>query len=296
MREFVKRAASVLVASVLVLGGLGLAGCGSNDPKNAQELLGRYMANESHDNYHCDFNMDYKISMFGQDIPIVLAFSMDMAGDNGHGTLNTDAMGRATESELYIQKENDKYAQYSKGKDDDTWIKTSTNARNAADSVVNDALLSDAEFAKIDEGYTLTVPGDKFMEALSASGLNVTEMFSQLGGEKTVADAFKDSSAVYTFNKDCLLTDLVFIVNFEYSYGEDASTINDETISLKITMDMDMSMKLSDYGTIDEAKVAVPDDVKKNAVNTGDLNEELAELVSGNESSNAESTNEESSD
>ncbi len=294
MREFVKRAASVLVASVLVLGGLGLVGCGSSGPKNAQQLLERYMANENHDNYHSDFNMDYKISMLGQDIPIVLAFTIDMAGDNGHGTLNMDAMGRATESELYVQKEDDKYVQYTKGKDDDTWTKTSVDVRNFTDSVVNDELLSDAEFNKVNEGYTLSVSGDKFMEALSASSLNVTELFSQLGGEETMADAFKNSKAVYTFNKDCLLTNLVFMVNFEHSYGEDASATDGETTSLTITMDMNVSMELSDYGTVEEAKVAVPDEVKKNAVNTGDLNEELAELVSDNESDSAESSNEES--
>lgn len=268
----------------------GLVGCGSSEPKNAKELLERYMANQNHDNYHCDLGMDYEISMFGQAIPITLAFNIDMAGDTGHGNLSKDAMGRDTESELYVQKEDDKYVQYSKNKDDEKWTKTSIDVRNVTDSIVNGKLLNDAEFAKTDEGYTLAIPGNTFMEALSASGMNVTEIISQLGGEAKVADSFKNTNAVYTFNKDCLLTDLTYVVNFVYSYGGDASAIENETISPKITMHMNLNMKLSDYGTIDETKVTVPEDVKKNAVNTGNLFEELTGLVNGEESTNEGAT------
>jgi hypothetical protein len=50
-------------------------------------------------------------------------------------------------------------------------------------------------------------------------------------------------------------------------------------------MKIDMKITISGYGSVDASKVALPDDVKANAVENADLTSDITSLLNGDEGS-----------
>lgn len=281
MFTFGKRAAAFIAASALALSGLAGCGGGPAEPTNAQELLERFEQAENHDNFHAVLDYDVEMNVLGQSIPITIKMDMDCAGEAAHGDLTMSGMGQEMASELYVEKDGDTYMQYSStGEGDDvTWAKSEVDS-SAIESLTDEELLADAEFAKTDDGYTLTVPGDKLMEAMAASGADMSELFDSLGDD-SLKDALADADAVYTFDSDCMLTGFTYDLDFDYDYSADADADADADSTAALTMNMKMSitMTVSDYGSVKAEDVAVPEDVKKSAGEASATIEEINPLA-----------------
>ncbi|MBR3226446.1 MAG: hypothetical protein IKF78_14120 [Atopobiaceae bacterium] len=293
MFEFGKRAACFAVAGTLALG--GLAGCGAQqqgssaaasssaapEPTTAMEVYERYEANPNHNNVHSDFTYNVELSLMGQAVDFSGTTTCDKVGDASHETNKIQAMGQDTTTEEYVEKTADgKFAHYSSADEDGktTWTKIISDVSDLDSLFVNKDMFKDAKLEKTDGGYKITVAGKDFSAALTRLGVNNSA--SMMGGDNALSYAFNNSEAVFTFDKDCLPTDL------NYAYSADAgaatsssssssasssSTTTEEAISVDASAKVDVKMKWTDYGKIDASKVAVPEDVKKNAVDGGEI-------------------------
>ena len=282
MHAFIKRAASIVFASALALGGLAGCNAGPAEPTNAKELMERFEATENHDNFHSDTDINCEISVLGQTVPVTAKMSMDSLGDAAYGTTTGEAMGQNISSETYVEKNGDKYTTYTSSGEgaDKVWTKTETDTGSLSSQIVSDKLLDGAEFAKTDAGYTLTIPGDKLLETISSSGMDLSSLVGN-SGDTSIMDSFKNADVVYAFDKSCLLQTVTYAVDIEYDYNLDNTdtTASDNTASMSMSMKLDLSMKVSGYGSVDAAKVTVPEDVKKDAVDLGNLSNEVTSLL-----------------
>lgn len=292
MNKLFKQVTAFLVAGIIALG--GLAACGQPEPASAKDIVDRFAAAANRDNYHADLTMDIDISLFGQAMTMSVKSGTDVAGDDAHGTTELSALGQNATYEVYVTKEGDKVVQYQSdtSKDEKSWVKSTLDSGYFTDSLMTQDILSEGEFAKTDTGYTITVPGEKFLSALSSSGVNLDSMLGNTNNE-TMKEALKDSKAVYTFDKDCMLTGCTFSAEFDYSYGNNDPDSSSDTAGFSISAGVKMTMNLtiSGYGSVDAAKVATPEDVKSAAIDTGTLEESLNQLTNlVNEDSTATET------
>ncbi len=258
----------MVIAGSLALAGLAGCGGGAKAPTTTKELVERYEATANKDNYHMD--MDYKIDLdlLGSTMTVDMKGAFDCAGKATHGTMTMNALGQNIEYEMYAEAQDSKYVQYMGTKigNETTWMSSALDTPFMTESLTKADLLADAEFATTDSGYTLTVPGEKLASALTSMGGG--EMLSSLGTD--ASEMFAGSKAIYTFDKDCVLNGLDFTMDYKYDAGGDASM----TVGLK----MALNAKISDYGKIDAASVAVPADVKSNAIDTDAISNSLESL------------------
>lgn len=292
MNRLFKQITAFLVVGIIALG--GLVACGQPEPTSTKDVIERYTAATNRDNYHADLTMDIDISLFGQAMTMSVKSATDVAGDDAHGTTEMSALGQNATYEVYVTKEGDKVVQYQSdtSKDEKSWVKTTLDSGYFTNSLMAQEILGEGEFAKTDNGYTITVPGEKFLSALSSSGVNLDSLLGSTNNE-TMKEALKDSTAVYTFDKDCMLTGCTFNAEFDYSYGNSDPDSSSDTAGFSISAGIKMSMNLtmSGYGSVDATKVATPEDVKSAAIDTGTLEDSLNELTNlVNEDSTATET------
>lgn len=279
-----KRLMKAVVAVALVL--TGLVGCSQApmapaEPQNAQELLKRWEEDPNNKNYHMDMSIDVTASFLGQTFKMPMKMVFDIAEENTHGTMEMDLSAMGTpkmESEIYIEKEGDKLYQYSSVENDGkkTWTKTSQESTDIARQFTSADLLGDAEFSKTEDGgYQLTIPAKKLLETLNSAD----SLESVMGGldEQAVKDALEDAKAVYTFDKDCrpqnVSLDIDITIDPTKSGSDsDTSADTDSNVQLDLTgkMQMALNLALSNFGGVDAASIAVPEDVKKSAVDMSD--------------------------
>lgn len=273
MSTMLSRIGCAVATGALVL--TSLVGCGGAqstpaepapdpEPTTAMELLERYNEQENKDNCHMDLNMDAKVTSGEFELPMGVSMSLDRAGDAAHGTTSI-AFGESVTSEMYLVKEEGKWAQYAQSPmDENSWTRTEVESSATTESLINEKLFKDAEFAKTDDGYTVTVSGDKIGDVLSTLGSN--DYSDMLGSDESdVSKALKEASIVYTFGKDFLVKSVAYDMNYNYQSGDENALLSlsaNSSISLKVTV--------SGYGTIDPSKVALPDEVKKSAQDSGE--------------------------
>lgn len=289
MTTFGKRLTSMLVAGSLAL--TGLVGCGQQaqpEPTSAQELIARYEENENHDNFHMDMDMTFAVDLFGAAMEMPIKGSFDVVGEDSHGTLSMDMSSLGIdkyEAETYMTKDGDSYVQYT-GVDEDgtkSWTTSTLESGSFTQELTSADLLKDAEFTKLEDAsvgaYQLTIPGTKFVEALSSMG---GETESLLGSEQeAMADALKDSEARFVFDKDCMLTSIA--MNLDMSYE------SEEAAEVSASIGLNTTMTLSNYGKIDAASVAVPEEVKNTATSQDEALQELGSLLGTEEKTEDES-------
>lgn len=276
MHEWGKRIVSMFAAGVLALG--GLAGCGAAgqpEPTTAKEVYERYEAAQNKDNYKMQMNYDMTVAAAGYEIPITMTMDMDVADKNGHGTMTTNTFGSESQNEVYMADEDGTYVQYIGTTEGDktTWARNEVDSAALADGIATAEMFEDAQMEKTDDGYKVTVPGDKILDVMGSMSGSSMDLSSILGeeGQQMLAESLKGSSIIYTFDKDCLLIGMTFDMSFEYSMGEVEGT----ELSMKLAMKMDAT--LSDYGTVDASTIAVPEEVKKEA--TSSIDDALTELT-----------------
>ena len=234
---------------------------------------------------HAVLKYDMALDLLGQSLEINTDTQFDIAGDAAHGNMkvSSEALGQSMEAEMYTEKaEGDKYTQYMSTTTDGTttWTKTTTDTAGLTNQLASKDLFKDAKLEKTDSGYKITVPGKSFSEVFSKMGMdNYTSM---MGDNQAFTDALEKSEAVYTFDKDCLLTGMEYSLNLNYgsdSAASSSSSSSEEAVELNASMKFDIKMTCSDYGKIDASKVAVPEDVKKSAVDGGETS--LSSLTGG---------------
>ena len=270
MRTLTQKVVTCLAGAALVLG--GLAGCGgAPEPKTTAEVVQRFNENKNHDNYHMDMTYDITMGILGQEVAVKVNYAMDAAGNDAHGTLSSSVLGQDIKSEMYLTKDGDKWAQYTSNGEgaEQTWSKATTDDSGISTSTIaSEDALKDGTFEKTDNGYKVTVAGDTFLD--SAGLKSVLGSTAESDAFKT---ALKDASAVYTFDKDCMLTDIQFTANANVEAAEGTGVMIDMKLSL--------NAKLSGYGSIDANSVKVPDTVKQNATDYGQLSNQLSQLLTG---------------
>lgn len=277
MGNFTRHFGCAIATGALVLA--GLAGCGGSrqaatepqaepEPTTAMELLERYNKQENKDNYHMAISMDMKVSMGEFELPVGVSMDIDRAKSDCYGTMSITSSltgDEPMESQMYITKSGESWTQYTSSDEGNTWISTDVESSTTSETLVNEKVFKDAEFAKADDGYTVTVTGDKIQDVLSSMGSN--DYTGMLGDDsQAMEDVFKQSKMVYTFNKDCLPTSVTFNMDYAAQTGEDENAL----ISLSGSMQLNMNVTFSNYGTVDASKVAVPAEVKESATSTGD--------------------------
>lgn len=286
MFAFAKRTATLVVAGTLALG--GLVGCGPAEPTNTQELLERYSHAENYGNYHAVLDCDIEVSLFGQTMPLTAKLDLNSFNDAAHGNMTTSIMGEEAQSEIYMEKDGEQFMQYvsTTSADETMWTKSELDGGSLTSELTSQDLLKDATFAKTDNGYTLTITGDKLFEAMEVSNNEMFSMLSQLGDD-SMKDELAAHDAVFTFDKDCMLTGIDYAFDYDYEYdasstqGGGSSDDSSDSSSLPLSMSTSMTIKVSidGYGTVKAEDVAVPDDVKKDAVDTGSLSESLTDIM-----------------
>lgn len=281
-----KRLVSAIATGALVLA--GLVGCGQaqngaapetaaapSEPASAQEVLDRWEADPNYKNYHTDMTAEMSATFLGQSMSMPIKLSLDVAGDNSHGTMEADLTGMGSEkmsSELYTEKDGDNYYQYTSAENGDqkSWYKTVQKDANLTEQLTSKKVMSEAEFSKTEDGgYQLSVPAEKLLEAMNDSD-EFSGMLQNMDNE-AMKNAISNSKAVFTFDKDCKPQKLTFVI--DYSLDSSGSGTDDQgssSGSMKVSFDIDFS----NFGGIDAESVKTPEDVKKTAVDTSTVTEE----------------------
>ena len=272
MREITRKLVGLTTSLALAF---GLAACGpaaQPDPTNAEELVARYEANENRDNYHGEGKLGMSISFLGMEMPMTGTMAIDTAGDNSYYV--TDITGEmfgesvTTKSESYSTREDKVFAVYTRTTDENgegEWTRGETDA----DSTLSSAMMSTeslkkAEFAATENGYTLTLNSADIDDLLNAVNVDTDDLVESLGKDFTATPS-DDTKVVYTFDKDCMPTNVTFKIGYDFKYTGETNDIIDLS-SMSMGVVVDLNMDFTGYGTVDAAKVTVPDDVKANAV------------------------------
>ena len=295
MSIFGKRAVSFALAGTLAFSSVGLVACGGNkaetpqettaadaattteatvaEPTTAAELVKLSREAENGDNFQAVMDMDMTISLGEQEVPTVTKMNIDWADGAAKGTGSTTAPGVDTpiSYDMYIEKEGDKYVTYT-GTDvtgQKTWTKQTADSTMFGDDMLDDSMLANATFAKSGTDYTITISGKDLMDALEKSGTNPMASVQNTAGSEEILKAFNESTAVFTYGSDYLFKSMNFAINTEIdlsSMAESAGATEEvDPAALKMGLKMDMTMTVSNYGSVDPTTVAVPADVKANA-------------------------------
>ena len=266
MKSISQRLWGIALAGMLAVGGLSACNMG---PTTTADLLAAYEKAENRDSYHSVSTVTLGSDDGDQ---IKIESTTDVAQDNSHSTTTADMFGISTTSEGYVEKaegEDAGYVSYTSVElaGAKLWAKSKTTAVSNVGALTDTTVLSDAEFAKTDTGYTLSVPAEKVYSALT--GTDVTyEGLKELAGEG-LADALNSSKATYTFDQNCLLTQISCPVTYEKT---------DEAGTVTSSVNLNFDFTVSDYGTIKAEDLAVPADVSGEAVDLDELHASITEF------------------
>ena len=266
MKSISQRLWGIALAGMLAVGGLSACNMG---PTTTADLLAAYEKAENRDSYHSVSTVTLGSDDGDQ---IKIESTTDVAQDNSHSTTTADMFGISTTSEGYVEKaegEDAGYVSYTSVElaGAKLWAKSKTTAVSNVGALTDSSVLADAEFAKTDTGYTLTVPAEKVYSALA--GTDVTyEGLKKLSAEG-LADALNTSKATYTFDQNCLLTQISCPVTYQDV---------DEAGNVKSSVNLNLDFTISDYGTIKAEDLAVPADVSGEAVDLDELHASITEF------------------
>lgn len=271
-----KKLTMLAAALALIIGMAGLvAGCGggSSEPQitdAASLAAANQEAQSTVESYHMDMdmNMDMTLRMDGiQEVmgtdsltmPMTMTMSMDSGKQTAHATSNTkmELMGQSLDqnAEMYIDIEN--AVTFSKAEGTEQWIKSQTDSsmsdmmNSMAD--MSAEMLSQADFAETDSGYTLTLDAAVMGEAIKET--NLFDSYSSAGMEFQEFN-IDGGELIYTFDKDSVLVTKIEMkaVNVK-ARGDMQGTVVDMQVPITTTLDY------SQYGEIDPEVYKIPEEV-----------------------------------
>lgn len=266
-------------------------------PETALELFELYQE-KYENNYHFTGHMDMTVGMklntaaaseegeevtegAGQDstmsltIPIQIGYDMDVLDKLSHGTMTMEMsmFGEAmnVEAEMYGDVSGDEPLVYTKTVSSEEDAESAEWTKSASDSSLmiptdDEASRKIMEKAQMTyeegTGYLVTIDTSTFMDNGSAGDL-FSEMSESSGLDpEALAAALADSVVTYTFDEDYKLTS-IRMDSFSFTMTDDGTQFGTPA---DISLSMEYQMDLTDYGTVTEEMVKVPEDIAASAV------------------------------
>lgn len=263
----IKRVVVILLAAVFAC---GLCGCTSfGAPATTEELLVRYVANENVSNFGATAQVNLSVKALGIRAAIPTTTTLRTANNTAHGTIEIDLSSLDTRNytmEFYAELLDDALNCYigTPSGESTTWKLWKIDMTSKIDIFTITELLSSSELTMIakssdpDICYELAVPLTKVL----ATTFDVTAGPAEVGGmdEQSMLDVVKDDKVRVGFTKDCLMRLI--------DTGTLVTVKNESTNNVQVQTGIDVSVTLDDYGAVDPAEVAIPDEVRSSAVRT----------------------------
>lgn len=249
---------------------LVLCGCSAfGAPASTGELLVRYVANENVDNFAAKANIGFSVNALGVRAAIPITADFRTANRVAHGTIEIDLSSldtRAYSMEVYAELLDDVLNCYigTPGDAGTTWKLWTVEMTEPIDISTVVDLLSSSELTIIAKdsdpqvSYELSVPTAKVMQ----TAFDVTAGPAEVAGmnEQDFLDAAGNDKIRVGFTKDCLMRSLLTDVMLNFKSAQ--------TNNVEVRTDIQVSVTLDDYGKVDPAEVAIPDDVRNRAIPT----------------------------
>lgn len=256
---------------------VSIPGIGSN-VSSASDVIEKYVENmEGSCNYHTDMDMEIGISADAQgmkiDLPIELSLSADVLDGDMHGDMNMSMsfMGQDMDQsmEMYVESGKHGSTMYTYDSEFGYWM-MSEDDKNAEAALSFGGLDPDdfedakMEYDKDKKAYTVTQEFGDFVDSNSVYDM-IGEMYDDMSGMMSmdyndILDAWEDAEVIYVFDKDFYLSS-VTVDGCEYS-----GTMSEDGTDVDLTVTLDLEVKFSDYGEIEDSDVEVPKKVKKDAI------------------------------
>ena len=265
-----KQLKRMLAALIALVFAFELSGCASfGAPATTEELLVRYVANPNVNNFTAEAKIGLNVNALGVRAAIPVTADIRTANNTACGTVEANLSALNTRNykcEFYAELLDDAincYIGTPKG-NETTWKLWKIDMRSKIDITTVTELLSSSELTLIAKdadpqvSYELTVPLSKVLDTC----FNVTAGINEIGGvdEQGLIDMVGNDRVRVGFTKDCLMRSI--------DVGVLATVKNAETNNVQVRMGIDVSMRLDNYGTVSSADVAIPDEVRSEAVPT----------------------------
>lgn len=264
----IKRIFCALLSLFLLV---GLVACSSKTPQTAVEVFKAYEEATQDKGFHMNGEIDALISMsYDQggsnasvDVPMEMSFDADSYNDLSHGTMKVsiEAMGENVdaETEFYIDSSSDESLRYF-SQEDGNW--TVESEKGGFTFNVSDDILDKAKLELSDEAYVVVISFSDMMNDPSFNDLfeDSTDLFSGFGGTE-FKDVFENCKVKYTFDSKTFYLESIEISDI---------SAEDEDSGLKLSIECSVKLNFSDYGEITVDDVAIPDDIKENAIQTSE--------------------------
>ena len=266
MRQ-IKRMLIALLALVLAF---ELCGCSAfGAPATTEELLVRYVASENVDNYSAKANVGINVNTLGVRATIPVTVNSRTVNNVSHGTIEIDLSSLDTRNytmEFYAELLDDALDCYigtpSGGKT--AWKRWKVDTTSKVDILTVSELLSASELTIIAKDsdpqvmFELAVPTATVLETL----FDITANPAEVGGmdEQGMIEAVGKDKVHVGFTEECLMRslDTEALVSFRSA----------ETNNVEVRMGIEIDATLDDYGKVDPAEVAIPQEVRDSAALT----------------------------
>lgn len=272
---------SLAALGVCAVMALSLTSCGFGTPKTPADMFEAYQKAIVDTGYSVDGGINLGIAMdtggFSIDIPVELEYEGKFYNGNGHGKMDMSMkfFGQSANSnvEFYIDSDGDKATQYTNA-DDAGWVMSADVTMNFVSSVTDDKI---GTLEKVDDAYVATIPLNEVSETDSFK-----ELFSSMAedadmGDLDVSEILKDATIVYTFDAKTSQLQSIVMDEFEVDISKALEQSDPALGEASMAMTMSMELNFSDYGKIDADDVAIPDEVKDNAMDQSELDAAMTE-------------------
>ena len=260
----------LLIALLALVFAFELCGCSAfGAPATTEELLVRYVASENVDNYSAKANVGINVNTLGVRATIPVTVNSRTVNNVSHGTIEIDLSSLDTRNytmEFYAELLDDALDCYigtpSGGKT--AWKRWKVDTTSKVDILTVSELLSASELTIIAKDsdpqvmFELAVPTATVLETL----FDITANPAEVGGmdEQGMIEAVGKDKVHVGFTEECLMRslDTEALVSFRSA----------ETNNVEVRMGIEIDATLDDYGKVDPAEVAIPQEVRDSAALT----------------------------
>lgn len=260
----------LLIALLALVFAFELCGCSAfGAPATTEELLVRYVANQNVDNYSAKANLGLNVNTLGVRTAVPITVNLRTANSVSHGTIEIDLSSLDTRNftmEFYAELLDDALNCYigTPHGDKTKWKCWKVDTTAKVDIFTITELLSASELTIIAKDsdplveFELAVPTAKVLETL----FDITADSTEVGGmdEQGMIDAVGKDKIRVGFTEDCLMRslDTESLLTFR----------SPETNNVEVRVGVEVSATLDDYGMVDPAQVAIPDEIRDGATPT----------------------------
>lgn len=263
----IKRILAVFFVFVFAAGLFGCSKIGA--PATTEELLVRYVANENVGNFDAKVNVDLSVNALGVRAVVPVKADLRVANNVAHGTIEVDLSSLNTRNytmEIYAELLDDAINCYIGTPSDagTAWKLWKINMSSKIDIFTVTDLLSSSELTLIAKDsdpevcYELATPTTKVLETAFGVAADPAKVGGM--GEQDMINAVSNDKVRVGFTNDCLLQSVDTSALFTLK--------SSETNNVQVRVGIGVAATLSDYGKIDPAEIAIPNEVRQKAVET----------------------------